>query len=62
MASPYWDLATICNSAGLNETKSRQLLQIYCEAAGPMKESTLFHYRELLQLLSDCWMSAFAAE
>ena len=62
MASPYWDLATICNSARLSETKSRQLLQIYCEAAEPMEESTLFHYRELLQLLSDCWMSAFAAD
>ena len=61
MASPYWDLATICNSARLSENKSRQLLKIYCETAAPMEESTLFHYRELLQLLSDCWMAAFTA-
>jgi thiamine kinase-like enzyme len=59
MASPYWDLATICNSARLSATHSRRLLQVYCEAAAPMEESTLFQYRQLLQLLSDCWMAAF---
>lgn len=59
MASPYWDLATICNSARLSESQSLRLLETYCEAFDPMEESTLFQYRQLLQLLSDCWMAAF---
>ncbi len=59
MASPYWDLATLCNSARLSATQSRRLLKIYCAAAEPMEEPTLFQYRQLLQLLNDCWMAAF---
>lgn len=58
MASPYWDLATICNAAGFDYRQSRQLLDIYCEGIGVMEESLLFDYRKLLQLLSDCWMAA----
>jgi len=60
MASPYWDLATLCNSANLDSPQSRRLLQIYCAESLVMEESILFDYRELLQLLSDCWMAALA--
>jgi len=58
MASPYWDLATICNAAGFDYRQSRQLLDVYCAGGGVMEESLLFDYRKLLQLLSDCWMAA----
>ncbi len=58
MASPYWDLATICNAAGLDDRQSSQLLNAYCAHGEQMEESLLFDYRDLLQLLSDCWMAA----
>jgi len=61
MASPYWDLAILCNEAGLDLTGSRRLLRAYCVGGPPMKESTLFDYRGLLKLLDDCWMSALAS-
>jgi thiamine kinase-like enzyme len=58
MASPYWDLATLCNSAQLDHAQSLRLLDAYCSGAEPMEESPLFDYRDLLQLLGDCWMAA----
>lgn len=60
MASAYWDLATLCNEAELDLYQSRRLLQAYCAGGTAMKESTLFDYRGLLKLFSDCWMSALA--
>jgi thiamine kinase-like enzyme len=60
MASPYWDLATLCNEARLDHQQSRRLLQAYCVGGRPMQESTLFDYQDLLKLLSDCWMAAHA--
>ena len=59
MASPYWDLATLCNAARLDYAQSRALLRAYCADSRPMEESLLFDYRNLLQLLGDCWMAAF---
>jgi thiamine kinase-like enzyme len=60
MASPYWDLATLCNTANLDLPQSQRLLRAYCAGSRVMEESILFDYRELLQLLSDCWMAALA--
>lgn len=60
MASPYWDLATLCNAAGLGRKRSLDLLSAYCEGGAPMEESLLFDYRSLLQLLADCWMAALS--
>ncbi len=60
MASPYWDLATLCNTANLNLAQSQRLLRVYCAGSLVMEESILFDYRELLKLLSDCWMAALA--
>lgn len=61
MASPYWDLAILCNEANLDLQQSRRLLQAYCVGGPAMQESMLFDYRGLLKLLNDCWMSALAA-
>jgi len=60
MASPYWDLATLCNAAKLDLAQSQSLLRTYCAGSRVMEESILFDYRELLKLLSDCWMAALA--
>jgi len=60
MASPYWDLATLCNAANLDLAQSRRLLRVYSSGSLAMEESILFDYRELLKLLSDCWMAALA--
>ena len=60
MASPYWDLAVVCNEAQLDLPQSRRLLLAYCAGGPAMKESTLFDYRGLLKLLNDCWMTALA--
>ena len=60
MASPYWDLATLCNSANLDLRQSQRLLRIYCAGERLMEESILFDYRGLLKLLADCWMAALA--
>ena len=60
MASPYWDLAILCNEADLDLQQSRRLLQLYCVGGPAMQESKLFDYRGLLKLLNDCWMSALA--
>lgn len=60
MASPYWDLATLCNAANLDLAQSQRLLRVYCAGGQVMEESILFDYRELLKLLSDCWMAVLA--
>lgn len=58
MASPYWDLATLCNAADLDYARSRALLLAYCAEGPAMEESLLFDYRNLLKLLTDIWMAA----
>ena len=60
MASPYWDLATLCNAANFDRVQSNRLLECYCADGVQMEESLLCDYRTLLQLLSDCWMAAVA--
>ena len=62
MASPYWDLAILCNEAGLDRARSNAVLQAYCADGPPMQESVLFDYRGLLKLLDDCWMAAFSPD
>jgi thiamine kinase-like enzyme len=61
MASPYWDLAILCNEVDLDQAQSRRLLQTYCAGGSAMQESTLFDYRGLLKLLNDCWMAALVS-
>lgn len=62
MASPYWDLAILSNTAQLSSTRAADLLKAYCAGEAQMKESVFAVYRELLQLLSDCWMLALVPE
>ena len=62
MASPYWDLATLCNAAALTRPQAGELMRDYCARTLQMEESALCAYRDLLQLLSDCWMAALVPE
>ncbi len=59
MASPYWDLATICNSGEYKEIHCRQLLSAYNNDLDPLDLQILQHYRDILSVLNDCWMGAF---
>lgn len=59
MASPYWDLATLCNVAKFNLSQSDKLLKIYAKMHTDLDIKLLQEYRTILQLLSDCWMETF---
>jgi thiamine kinase-like enzyme len=59
MASPYWDLATVCNSFELDRTQSRELLDSYLQHTAVKGFDTLMDYRYVLQVLSICWIAAF---
>ena len=59
MASPYWDLATICNSFELNCAQSRDLLENYLQHTAVKEFDTLMDYRYVLQVLSICWIATF---
>lgn len=61
MASPYWDLATLCNAASLDHAQSLSLLRAYDDASVEPGMALLKDYRTLLQVLSDCWMAAVGA-
>jgi thiamine kinase-like enzyme len=61
MSSPYWDLATMCNSLGLNRERSGELLFRYEQETAASKQALLIDYRFVLQVLSICWMAAFTA-
>lgn len=59
MASPYWDLATVCNALAFDRNQSRELLKIYQQQASANDLELLMDYRYVLQVLSICWMAAF---
>ncbi len=59
MASPYWDLATICNAGNYQQSHNRYLLDRYNQQHPCLNLDTLNVYREALSLLNDCWMTAF---
>ncbi len=60
MASPYWDLATICNAGEFQSLQCQQLLDNYNHEQKSLTLQKLQYYREILSVLNDCWMN-FAA-
>lgn len=60
MASPYWDLATLCNAADLDQQQCLNILQTYQRDTAALSVDLLNHYRTVLRTLSDCWMAAFS--
>jgi thiamine kinase-like enzyme len=59
MASPFWDLATICNAFELGADRSRSFLEAYQPGARKYDFELLIDYRYALQVLSIFWMAAF---
>ncbi len=59
MASPWWDLATLCNASELSRDESAGLLAIYQGEVSKTALRLLADYRYVLQVLSICWMAAF---
>ena len=59
MASPWWDLATLCNASQLSCDESAGLLAIYQGEVSKTIQRLLADYRYVLQVLSICWMAAF---
>ena len=59
MASPYWDLATLCNAASFDQLQCTRLLAEYKRHNLNLDTEILFEYRYLLKVLSICWMAAF---
>jgi thiamine kinase len=62
MASPYWDLATVCNAADFDNDQSERFLAQYNQTGKSLESTRLHYYRELIALLSDCWLAHFNPE
>jgi thiamine kinase-like enzyme len=60
MASPYWDLATLCNTAGFDFDQSVNLLSIYAKQTNTGDIDLLMEYRHVLRILTLCWTMAFS--
>ncbi len=59
MASPYWDLATLCNAAKLDQTQCAWMITKYGKHHLDLVPEILFDYCYMLDVLSTCWMAAF---
>jgi len=59
MASPYWDLATLCNAAKLDQTQCAWLITEYGNHRLNLVPEILSDYRYMLNVLSTCWMAVF---
>lgn len=62
VSSPYWDIATVCNSAQLDDTACRELLSLYARPLGPMQIEYLAGYQYMLQLLTIGWLRACSSD
>jgi len=59
MASPYWDLASLCNAADFNEARMQKLLDIYNNETRLINQQILTDYRYVLKTISSFWMDVF---
>ena len=62
VSSPYWDLATVCNSAQLDETGRSHLLSLYSRSISPLYLEYLAGYQYILQLLTIGWLASCSRE
>ena len=60
LTSPYWDLATLCNTARFDSTQIQHLLDLYRVEAFDLNARILRDYQYVLQFLSACWMATFS--
>lgn len=62
LSSPYWDLATICNSARLQHQQRQQLLLLYNQGNASLGLDILIGYQYILQLLTIGWLIVHTGE
>ena len=61
-ASPYWDLATLCNTARYGLEQNQFLLELYNSKGTDLNAQVLRDYQIILQLLTVCWMAKFSSQ
>lgn len=59
MASPYWDIATLCNAAQLTSPQAEKFLNLYQTGEKSLNSNELNKYRDVLHALTNYWMIAF---
>lgn len=59
MASPFWDIAMLCNHGNLDHTKRAFLLDLLLENVTENDRQQLQHYQYIVQCMSECWLRAF---
>ncbi len=59
MASPYWDLATLCNEGQFTPKQAENLLRLYQNEEQQLDLKILNDYRDILNVLSVFWMTVF---
>jgi len=64
MASPYWDIATLCNVANFNQYDAKVFLRLILDDCENYAEESviknLTHYRQIVRSFVECWRGAFA--
>ena len=59
MATPYWDLATLCNEGKFTVFQAENLLSLYHDKEQSLEIKVLNDYRDILSALSNFWLVAF---
>ena len=63
MASPYWDIATLCNVANFNQNDAKAFLCLVLDDCNKEVEDeaivNLANYRLIVHSLVECWRGAF---
>ncbi len=66
MASPYWDIATLCNVANFNQLEANDFLYLVLGDCNQPDEDkaivNLNNYRLIERSLVECWRGAFVKE
>ena len=59
LASPCWDIATVCNELNFDNNQAEEFLSFYSGGERGISEQQLHIYRRLLGFLSVCWLRTF---
>lgn len=60
MASPFWDIATVCNSNNLDENESEYFLKMVLKNCQTKDLQSLKDYQFITKTVSNCWKAAFS--
>ena len=58
MASPFWDIATFCNSVELEDDKAKEFLTMVLTDQQSNDIDGLQQYRKITKTMSNCWKMA----